>query len=57
MGGREFDPVGVGNESGPGPHRSLLDTGLPGNSNAGHEFGTGLPEADKRALLEYLKSL
>lgn len=28
-----------------------------GNSNCGHEFGTSLPADEKRALLEYLKSL
>jgi hypothetical protein len=28
-----------------------------GNSRCGHEFGTTLPEAEKRALLEYLKTL
>jgi cytochrome c553 len=28
-----------------------------GNSRCGHEFGTSLPAADKRALLEYLKTL
>jgi mono/diheme cytochrome c family protein len=28
-----------------------------GNGNQGHEFGTALSEADKRALLEYLKTL
>lgn len=28
-----------------------------GNSRAGHEFGTDLPARDKKALLEYLKSL
>ncbi|MFZ1430110.1 MAG: di-heme-cytochrome C peroxidase [Geminicoccaceae bacterium] len=28
-----------------------------GNSNCGHEYGTTLPAADKRALLEYLKTL
>lgn len=28
-----------------------------GNSRCGHDFGTSLPEADKKALLEYLKSL
>ena len=28
-----------------------------GNSRCGHEFGTGLPADDKKALLEYLKSL
>jgi mono/diheme cytochrome c family protein len=36
----------------------LLDTDLPGNSNAGHEgpeYGTDLSADDKLALLEYLK--
>ena len=28
-----------------------------GNSRCGHNYGTGLPEEDKRALLEYLKTL
>jgi hypothetical protein len=28
-----------------------------GNSRCGHEFGTDLPDADKKALLEYLKTL
>uniref|UniRef100_Q07I53 Cytochrome c domain-containing protein n=1 Tax=Rhodopseudomonas palustris (strain BisA53) TaxID=316055 RepID=Q07I53_RHOP5 len=28
-----------------------------GSSNCGHEFGTQLPDADKKALLEYLKTL
>lgn len=32
------------------------DTSLPGNSNAGHLYGTGLPDADKEALIEYLKT-
>ncbi len=35
------------------------DTTLPGNGNAGHEgaaYGTTLPDADKWALLEYLKT-
>jgi hypothetical protein len=56
VGGREIDPAAVGNEYGEGPNRSLLDTTLPGNSNAGHAFGTTLPDADKSDLLEYLKS-
>lgn len=28
-----------------------------GNGNRGHEYGTGLPEEEKEALLEYLKTL
>jgi mono/diheme cytochrome c family protein len=36
---------------------TLLDVAQPGNSNAGHLFGTDLPADDKRALVEYLKTL
>lgn len=35
----------------------LFNTALPGNSNAGHRYGTGLSEDERRALLEYLKTL
>ncbi|MBK7238519.1 MAG: hypothetical protein IPI02_24100 [Sterolibacteriaceae bacterium] len=34
-----------------------FDTGLRGNGNGGHLYGTDLPEADKDALVEYLKTL
>ncbi len=34
-----------------------FDTRLPGNSNAGHLYGTELSLADKNALIEYLKTL
>jgi hypothetical protein len=34
-----------------------LDVTLPGNGNAGHTYGTELAPAQKRALLEYLKTL
>ncbi|WIV99073.1 di-heme-cytochrome C peroxidase [Kinneretia aquatilis] len=55
VGSREFDPQRVGFDTARGPSR--FDTRLPGNSNSGHLFGTTLDEAQKRALLEYLKSL
>jgi len=29
----------------------------PGNSNAGHDFGTTLSDDDRWALIEYLKQL
>ncbi len=45
-GGSEAERVGV-----------EYDTSLPGNGNQGHTFGTDLPEDQKRALIEYLKSL
>lgn len=32
------------------------DTSLPGNGNGGHLYGTALPDADKSALVEYLKT-
>lgn len=56
----DTERVGLGTAPTPGgstPARFLYDTRLLGNSNAGHSFGTSLPEADKRDLLEYLKTL
>jgi hypothetical protein len=34
----------------------LYDTTVPGNSNSGHDYGTTLPDDDKRAIVEYLKT-
>ena len=34
-----------------------MDVAEKGSGNQGHEFGTGLPAADKDALVEYLKTL
>ncbi|MDN3637688.1 cytochrome c [Simiduia curdlanivorans] len=55
----EFDPINVGLSSQVlAPNQvSELNTELHGNSNAGHLFGTALASSDKRALLEYLKTL
>ncbi|MFM1891685.1 MAG: hypothetical protein RLZ44_762 [Pseudomonadota bacterium] len=42
-----------------GRRHFLFDTRIPGNGNAGHEgasYGTELAEADKWALIEYLKT-
>ena len=33
------------------------DTTLPGNLNSGHLYGTDLPEEEKTALIEYMKTL
>jgi hypothetical protein len=55
-----YDPVRVGFVTGgPGIERSatLHDVARPGNSNAGHVYGTALPADQKRALLEYLKTM
>jgi hypothetical protein len=45
VGSRELDPVKVGFKSNPDDYHgavpgSLFDTSLPGNSNAGHDYGT-----------------
>jgi len=55
-----YDPARVGFvTSGPEAQReaTFVDTSRPGNSNAGHTYGTELPAAAKRALLEYMKTL
>jgi cytochrome c5 len=57
VGSREFNPERVGYVDEEGPHTSLFDTALSGNSNAGHTYGTDLDADAKRDLLEYLKSL
>ena len=58
MGNWEFNPVIVGFETdSPFPGAFRFDTGITGNSNAGHEFGTDLSDSDRMALIEYLKTL
>lgn len=62
IGSWEFDSVRVGYVSDK-PQGFLFDTKLVGNSNAGHEYGTGydgkpkLTEKEIWALVEYLKTL
>jgi hypothetical protein len=41
----------------PAVRRGYFDTRQPGKSAAGHEFPAPLAEEEKRALLEYLKTL
>ncbi len=66
IGSHEYDPKFAGYvwQTPPSvPHSKFetVDAGdnpIPGNSNAGHDYGVGgLSEPDRRALLEYLKSL
>jgi len=55
-----YDPTSVGfvtTGSDAEKAGTLLDTTQPGNSNAGHTYGTDLSADDKRALIEYLKTL
>ena len=59
----EYDPIKVGYAQTARSGAFLFDARLPGNSNAGHEYGAGgdglppLTEEERRALLEYLKTL
>jgi processive rubber oxygenase RoxA-like protein len=59
----DFDPVNVGYVSTKTPGSFLFDTTLKGNSNAGHEYGTGkygkepFTEDEIWALVEYMKTL
>jgi len=55
-----YDPVRVGFVSaGPDAEKEgyYFDTSQRGNSAKGHTYGTDLPPEDKRALIEYLKTL
>jgi mono/diheme cytochrome c family protein len=56
VGHGEFDPVKVGLAAAEAGAGFVFDTSKPGNSNAGHEFGTDLPDDDRRAIIEYLKA-
>ena len=51
------DAVGYGEGPASGPRAHARDTTLPGNRAIGHPFGTTLAEDEKRALIEYLRSL
>jgi hypothetical protein len=57
LGHRDYDPVKVGYTTPEGKPLFLFDTSKIGNGNGGHEFGTNLGEADRVALIEYLKTL
>ena len=53
-GSTHFDPATMGfTDEG----AYLFDTSTPGNSNAGHDYGTDLSPNEKQELIEYLKTL
>jgi mono/diheme cytochrome c family protein len=56
VGRMEYDPRKVGYVS-DGQVPFVVDTGVPGNSNRGHEYGAKLSDGDRWALVEYLKTL
>ena len=64
VGNREFDPLNVGFNTTEIPGSTTLfqvengpNKPIPGNSNAGHSYGTMLSDEDKWALIEYMKTL
>jgi mono/diheme cytochrome c family protein len=57
VGRREFDPKKVGILTDKFDGGFEFDTSIPGNSNAGHEYGLTLSDADRWAVVEYVKSL
>jgi hypothetical protein len=61
LGSREYDVQRLGyrttaDEKSPAPPWDF-DATLTGNSNAGHVYGTTLPDDDKWALIEFMKKL
>lgn len=56
LGRREYDPKKVGYVS-EGDVPFVVDTSVTGNRNGGHEYGVTLSDADRWALVEYLKTL
>lgn len=57
VGSRNYDPVRLGYMNEQDALRIFtFDTTQPGNSNAGHEYGTSLSEDQKMQLLEFMKS-
>jgi len=55
-----YDPAVVGFDTTSPEARRLgfrVDTTIKGNGNQGHLYGTTLPPAEKKALIEYLKTL
>lgn len=57
VGNSTLDPVKVGFVAPQGDAGFVMDTSLAGNLNTGHIYGTNLSDEEKKALLEYLKSL
>ncbi len=57
VGSKEFDPTDLGFSTAPAVGSVLLDTTALGNGNGGHVYGTDLDDADRMAVIEYLKTL
>lgn len=50
-------PYGKAGAKDPKERKKIYDTRLPGYSNAGHTYGDRLSETERKAILEYLKTL
>jgi mono/diheme cytochrome c family protein len=57
VGNKEFDPGDLGYSTEQVSNAMLFDTTLLGNGNGGHVYGTDLDDAQRMALIEYLKTL
>ena len=59
VGQREYDPahLGLSQQFPPDARHALFDTDVSGNHNTGHDFETKLAPDQKKALIEFLKSL
>ena len=61
VGSRAFDPRNVGYVTDQSPFKNGIFVTDPananGNGNGGHEYGTDLSEAERWAIIEYLKGL
>jgi hypothetical protein len=60
VGSRIFDPKNVGYATGESPLKAGIFTADPananGNGNGGHEFGAGLTDEERWAIIEYMKT-
>ena len=50
-------PHGKAGAAGPAEARTIYDTTRPGYGNGGHTFGDALSDSERRAVIEYLKTL
>jgi hypothetical protein len=61
VGSRTFDPQKVGYDTEHSPSRNAIFVAdlanANGNGNGGHEYGTDLSEADRWAIIEYMKTM
>jgi hypothetical protein len=61
VGSRTFDPQKVGYDTEHSPSKNGVfvadHANADGNGNGGHEYGTDLSEADRRAIIEYMKTM